>query len=124
MPDRIFGKLLYLAELHHWKPEKHAGEFPSSDGNTEILLDHSYPYLPGAVSDTDAAALADALESCLRKEASGIHEELYFKGIGLLKLARQGGFEVLVLADTQSSVRAHAAALAFLRCPAGRLATS
>ena len=99
MRDRLFGRLLQLAQFNHWRPEKISNPWPSGSWNTEIILRHAYPYLPGSVSDEDAHHLASALRQCLTTQSAGMQEDLYLKAIILLEFAKQGGFEVQILAD-------------------------
>jgi hypothetical protein len=115
MPDRTFGKLLHLAQFNHWNAEKVEESWPSGSWNTEVILCHAYPYLPGDVSDSDARDLAGALQRCLAAQSSDLEEDLYLKAMVLFQLAKQGGFEVQVLADEAPVPSVTSSALSFLR---------
>jgi len=115
MPDKIFGRLLHLARFNHWNAEKVEENWPSGTWNTEVILCHAYPYLPGDVSESDARDLAVALQRCLSTQSSGMEESLYLKAMILVQLAKQGGFEVQVLTEERPVSRLTASALSFLR---------
>ena len=115
MADRIFGRLLHLAQFHHWNSEKVEEEWPSRASHTEVILFHAYPYLPGDVSEADAHALANALQQCLTDESSEVEQSVYLKAMVLIQLARQGGFEVQVLAEDVPLSAQTESALSFLR---------
>jgi hypothetical protein len=94
IPPRTFGKLLHLARFHGWLPEKLPAEWPSESWNTEVILPHLGPYLPGPVSESDGLALAEALREVMRSESGLLDGEEYVGLLTLLKAATQGSFEV------------------------------
>ena len=72
MHPKSFGKLLHMARLEGWHPERVANEWPSDSWETEIILPHLGPYMPGRVSRADAEGLRVALTRAL---ATGVGME-------------------------------------------------
>ena len=94
MSSRAFGKLLHLARFNGWQPEKAAPDNPSRSWDTEIILPYIGPYLAGTVSKADAHALMRALTRANATGEVAIDRTLLFPAMGLLDVAREGGFEV------------------------------
>ena len=65
MRPKAFGKLLHMARLHGWHPERVPHAWPSDSWETEIILPHLGPYMPGRVSRADAEGLRMALTRAL-----------------------------------------------------------
>jgi hypothetical protein len=96
---RAFGKLLHLARLHGWSAERVSGEWPSESWDTEIILPHLGPYIPGTVTKADADGLRKAL---IRASATGEiagDGTIQFSAQTLMQLTRDGGFKVRLIAD-------------------------
>ena len=94
MSPRAFGKLLHLARLEGWHPERVASEWPSDSWETEIILPHLGPYMPGRVSRTDAEGLRTALTRALATGAVAVEGTVQHAAVTLLQVARAGAFRV------------------------------
>ena len=94
MSSRAFGKLLHLARFNGWQPEKGAPACPSESWDTEIFLPRLGPYLSGTVSKADARGLLRAVTRASATGEVGLDRTLLFPAMGLLDVAREGGFEV------------------------------
>jgi len=94
MSPKAFGKLLHLARLEGWFPERVAHEWPSESWETEIILPHLGPYMPGRVSRADAEGLKIALTRALATGAVAIDGTVQFAAGSLLQVARAGAFRV------------------------------
>jgi hypothetical protein len=91
---RTFGKLLHLARFHGWRPEKVSHDWPSGSWDTEIVLPHLGPYMPGPVSESDGFALSKALRQVMISEPAMLQAEEYLGLLILLKATAHGAFEV------------------------------
>jgi len=91
---RTFGRLLHLARFHGWRPEKVSHEWPSGSWDTEVILPHLGPYMPGHVSESDGFALAKALRELMASESGLLHGNEYLGLLILLKATTHGAFEV------------------------------
>lgn len=94
MSPKAFGKLLHLARLEGWYPERVAHEWPSASWETEIILPHLGPYMPGRVSRSDAEGLKIALTRALATGVVAIEGTVQFAAGTLLQVARAGAFRV------------------------------
>jgi hypothetical protein len=94
MTPRDFGKLLHVARLSGWQPERLAGDWPGDAWNTQIVLPHIGPYLPGAVSYSDADDLCKALRKVAAKGDPFVRGRLYLDLLMLIEVTKQGGFMV------------------------------
>jgi len=90
---RTFGKLLHLARFHGWRPEKVPHEWPSGSWDTQVILPHLGPYMPGPVSESDGFALAKALREVMRSESGLLQGKEYLGLLILLKATTHGAFE-------------------------------
>jgi hypothetical protein len=98
---KSFGKLLHLARLNGWHPERVPNEWPSASWETEIIIPHLGPYMPGRVSRADAEGLRVALTRALATGAVAVDGTVQLASVTLLQVARAGGFRVC-LSRTES----------------------
>ena len=91
---KSFGKLLHLARLNGWNPERVSSEWPSDSWETEIILPHIEPYLSGRVSQIDAEGLRVALTRALATGAVAVEGTIQHASVTLLQVARAGAFRV------------------------------
>jgi len=91
---KSFGKLLHMARLNGWQPERVAHEWPSASWETEIILPHLGPYMPGRVSRVDAEGLRVALTRALATGAVAVDGTVQHASVTLLQVARAGAFRV------------------------------
>jgi hypothetical protein len=91
---KAFGKLLHLARLHGWSPERIPTQWPSASWETELILPHLGPYLPGHVSRTDADGLRRALTRAMATGDVAADGTVGFASMTLSQVAREGGFKV------------------------------
>lgn len=94
MNPKAFGKLLHLARLNGWQPERVENEWPSESWETEIILPHLGPYMPGRVSRADAEGLKVALTRALATGAVAVEGTVHLASVTLLQVARAGAFRV------------------------------
>jgi len=106
LAPRTFGKLLHLARFHGWCPEKVPHEWPSRSWDTEVILPHLGPYLPGPVSESDGLSLARALREVMRSESGPLQSEEYMGLLILLKVTSQGTFEVKMV-TAEDAIASH-----------------
>ena len=99
---RAFGKVLHLAHQQGWYPERVSAEWPSESWETEIILPHLGPYIPGRVSRFDAEDLRKALTRALATGAVAVEGTVHLAASTLLQVAREGAFRVR-LANSDSS---------------------
>ncbi len=91
---KSLGKLLHIARLNGWSPERVSSEWPSGTWETEIILPHLGPYMPGRVSTTDAEGLKVALTRALATGAVAVEGTVQHASATLLQVARAGAFRV------------------------------
>jgi hypothetical protein len=91
---KALAKLLHMAWLHGWRPERVPHQWPSSSWETEIIVPHLQPYLPGYVSKTDAQGLRKALTRAMATGDVAADGTVPFASVTLLQVAREGGFKV------------------------------
>ncbi|HKI67985.1 MAG TPA: hypothetical protein VKA67_00220 [Verrucomicrobiae bacterium] len=101
---RAFGKVLHLARQQGWYPERVAGEWPAVTWDTEIILPHLGPYMPGRVSRADAEDLRKALTRALATGAVDVEGTVYLAATTLLQLAREGSFRVRLTNSNSSEL--------------------
>jgi hypothetical protein len=94
MDPKSFGKLLHMARLNGWQPERVAHEWPSASWETEIILPHLGPYMPGRVSRADAEGLRVALTRAMATGAVAVDGTVQHASVTLLQVAREGAFLV------------------------------
>ena len=99
---KALGKLLHLARLEGWQPERVSNDWPSDSWETEIILPHLGPYMPGRVSAGDALGLRRALTRALATGSVAVEGTVQVAAETLLQITRQGAFRVVVSA-TESS---------------------
>ena len=91
---KTLGKLLHLARLEGWQPERVSPEWPSESWDTTIILPHLGPYMPGRVSRADAESLRIALTRALATGTVAAEGTVQFAASALLQVAREGPFRV------------------------------
>lgn len=91
---KVLGKLLHLARLEGWQPERVSPEWPSESWETAIILPHLGPYMPGRVSRADAEGLRIALTRALATGTVAAEGSVQFPAGTLLQVAREGPFRV------------------------------
>jgi hypothetical protein len=91
---RAFGKLLHVARLHGWDPEQLPEQTPTVSWDTQVVLPHFGPYLPGSFSPSDAEGLRRALVKASATGAIAVEGTLQIAAQTLLHVAKEGGFEV------------------------------
>jgi hypothetical protein len=94
LSSKAFGKLLHLARLNGWWPEKAADNWPEQNWDTRIILPYIGPYMPGTISQTDAEGLKRALIKATATGQTALDSSVHFASSVLLQVARAGGFEV------------------------------
>ena len=85
MSPKAFGKLLHMARLNGWQPERVPHEWPSDSWETEIILPHLGPYMPGRVSRADAEGLRVALTRALATGDVAVEGTLQLASVTLLQ---------------------------------------
>jgi hypothetical protein len=95
---KALGKLLHLARLEGWQPERVSNDWPSDSWETEIILPHLGPYMPGRVSRGDADGLRRALTRALATGTVAADGTVQVAAETLLQITRQGAFRVVVSA--------------------------
>lgn len=91
---RELGKLLHLARLEGWHPERVPHEWPSDSWETAIILPHLGPYMPGRVSRADAEGLRIALTRALATGTVAAEGTVQGAASNLLQVTREGAFRV------------------------------
>ena len=99
MTPKTFGKLLHMARLEGWYPERVAHEWPSESWETEIILPHLGPYMLGRVSRADAEGLKIALTRALATGVIDVEGTAQFAAGTLLQVVRAGAFRVRLQAS-------------------------
>ncbi len=94
MNPKAFGKLLHMARLNGWQPERVANEWPTDSWETEIIIPHLGPYMPGRVSRADAEGLRVALTRAFATGAVAVEGTVHLASVTLLQVARAGAFRV------------------------------
>jgi hypothetical protein len=94
MAPKALGKLLHMARLQGWQPERVPKQWPSETWETEIILPHLGPYMPGRVSKTDAEGLRIALTRAMATGTVAAEGNLQLAAGTLLQIARDGAFWV------------------------------
>jgi len=94
LSSKAFGKLLHLARLNGWWPEKASQEWPEQNWDTQVILPYIGPYLPGSISKPDAEGLMRALIKASATGQTAIDGSIQFASSVLLQVARAGGFQV------------------------------
>ena len=94
MKPKALGKLLHMARLEGWQPERVPHEWPSDSWETEIILPHLEPYMPGRVSRADAEGLRIALTRALATGTVAAEGTVQLAAGTLLQVAREGAFRV------------------------------
>jgi hypothetical protein len=105
MTPKTFGKLLHLARLEGWYPERVDAEWPSESWETEIILPHLGPYMLGRVSRTDAEGLKTALTRALATGVVAVEGTVQFAAGTLLQVARAGSFRVRLQASADEDAQ-------------------
>jgi hypothetical protein len=91
---KALAKLLHMAWLHGWRPERLPHEWPSHTWETSVIVPHLGPYLPGYVSRSDAVELRKALTRAMATGDVAADGTVPFASMTLLQVAREGGFKV------------------------------
>jgi hypothetical protein len=91
---RELGKLLHMARLEGWHPERVPHAWPSDSWETEIILPHLGPYMPGRISRADADGLRIALTRAMATGTVAVDGTVQGAAGNLLQVAREGAFRV------------------------------
>jgi hypothetical protein len=91
---KALAKLLHMAWLHGWRPERVSHDWPTTSWETEMIIPHLSPYLPGHVSKSDAVELRKALTRAMATGDVAADGSVPFASMTLLQVAREGGFKV------------------------------
>lgn len=94
LSSKAFGKLLHLAKLNGWWPEKAAQDWPEQNWDTQVILPYIGPYMPGSISKPDAEGLMRALIRASATGQTALDGSVLFASSVLLQVARAGGFQV------------------------------
>ena len=94
MKRKALGKLLHMARLEGWQPERVSHQWPSDSWETEIILPHLEAYMPGRVSRADAEGLRIALTRALATGTVAAEGTVEMAAGTLLQVAREGAFQV------------------------------
>ena len=105
MTPKNFGKLLHMARLEGWQPERVSSEWPCETWETEIILPHLGPYMLGRVSRADAEGLKQALTRALATGVVAIDGTVQFAASTLLQVARAGAFRVRLRASGEEDAQ-------------------
>jgi hypothetical protein len=89
-----FGRLLHLARLNGWCPDTSPQDWAGGDWDTQILLPHLGPYVPGPVSAAEARSLTRALVKAAATGQTALDGSLHLASEALLHVARLGAFRV------------------------------
>jgi hypothetical protein len=108
---KALGKLLHLARLEGWQPERVSPEWPSESWETSIILPHLGPYMPGRVSRADAEGLRIALTRALATGTVAAEGTVQFAAGTLLQVAREGPFRVRLCHSANSETQLREAAV-------------
>ena len=103
---KALGKLLHIARLQGWQPERLPNQWPSDSWETAIILPHLGPYMPGHVSRADAEGLRIALTRAMATGTVAAEGNLQLAAGTLLQVARDGAFRVQL--GRSESVEPHA----------------
>ncbi len=111
MRPKELGKVLHMARLEGWQPQRLPHEWPSESWETAIILPHLGPYMPGRISRSDAENLRVALTRALATGTVAAEGTVQTAAVTLLQMAREGAFHVrLSASDTAESQPVPAAA--------------
>ena len=91
---KALGKVLHMARLEGWEPERVDNQWPSDSWETSIILPHLGPYMPGRISRGDAEGLRIALTRALATGTVAVEGTVQTAAATLLQLAREGAFRV------------------------------
>jgi len=94
VPSNTFGKLLWVARSHGWRPEKGLSVRPAGQWDTEIMGPSLADYMDGIVSEPDAEALRKALKHILASVDGQMSSSTYLAMLLLLRVANHGSFVV------------------------------
>jgi hypothetical protein len=94
MKPKALGKLLHMARLEGWQPERVSHQWPSDSWETEIILPHLEAYMPGRVSRADAEGLRIAITRALATGSVAAEGTVQMAADTLLRVAREGAFQV------------------------------
>jgi len=94
LTPRTFGKLLYMARLQGWKPERLPENWPSTSWDTEVVLPDLGPYRQGLVSKNDARGLAGALNKLVTLEGVTLNRDLHSAATQFIAILGKSAFTV------------------------------
>ena len=94
MQPKTFGKLLYMARLQGWEPEKLPRNWPSTSWNTEVILRDIIEYADGCVSKCDADGLRRALTRLMATDGVSFDKDLYMAASRFIQHLGGSGFLV------------------------------
>jgi hypothetical protein len=92
MTAKMFSKLLYLARLQGWRPERLPEGWPNSSWHTEVILQETGKYREGLVSKIDARGLSEALNKLATIEGTAVEPELYLAISEFINLLGKSAF--------------------------------
>jgi len=108
---KALGKVLHLAKLEGWQPERLPDQWPSDSWETAIILPHLGPYMPGRISRADAQELRIALTRALATGSVAVEGTTQTAAVTLLQLAREGAFRVRLKSPESSESQLFAGAV-------------
>jgi hypothetical protein len=111
MRPKELGKVLHMARLEGWHPERVSNQWPSDSWETAIILPHLGPYMPGRISKVDARDLRVALTRALATGTVAAEGTVQTAAAALLQLAREGAFRVQLRASESSERQPFAGAV-------------
>lgn len=94
MTGRMFAKLLSLARLEGWRPERLPPNWASSSSDTEIILQEMQEFGEGLVSKVDARGLSEALSRVAKNGGAALGPELCLAILDFNNLFGGSGFIV------------------------------
>jgi len=94
LTSKTFAKLLYMARLQGWQPERMPENWPSTSWDTEVVLPGVEPYCKGLVSKNDARGLARALNKLITVEGVAFSRELYSAATEFVTVLGRSAFTV------------------------------
>jgi len=94
LSPKLFAKLLYMARLQGWKPERMPENWPLTSWDTAVVLPDLGPYRQGLVSKNDARGLAGALNKLVAIEGATFQKELYSAATQIITLLGRSAFTV------------------------------
>ena len=111
MRPRELGKVLHMARLEGWQPQRLPDQWPSESWETAIILPHLGPYMPGRISKPDAESLRIALTRAMATGTVAAEGTVQTAAVTLLQMAREGAFHVRLSTSDSSEPQPTSAAV-------------